>query len=168
MIYFENNQEKIEFKDELYKLIEEITEYTLREEGVKIEYEISITLVDNSEIRKLNKEFRSIDKVTDVLSFPMLSYEKGKVFKECYSSNEFGPEDLDYDKLLLGDIVLSLEKAREQGEEYNHGFLREVCYLTLHSLLHLLGYDHIDQDDKKIMRRREEEILYKFDLSRGE
>ncbi|MGE5629128.1 MAG: rRNA maturation RNase YbeY [Solirubrobacterales bacterium] len=167
MIYFEDNQDKVKIKDEFYKLIEDIVDYALREEGVKIDYEISITLVDNDEIKEINSEHRNISKVTDVLSFPLLNYTKGKVFKECYKDNIFGPGDLEGDKLLLGDIVLSLEKAEEQGIEYNHGFLREACYLTIHSVLHILGYDHMEEDEKKVMRAREEEILKKFDLSRG-
>lgn len=168
MIYWENNQDIINPGEDFYKLIEDIVDYALREEGVRIDYEVSITLVDNNAIKELNAEYRNIDKVTDVLSFPMLSYPAGKVFRECYYDNKFGPGDLDGDKLLMGDIVLSLEKAEEQGIEYCHGFLREACYLTLHSVLHLLGYDHMDEADKKLMRIREEEILRKFDLSRGE
>ncbi len=168
MIYFENNQNIINVDSEFYKLIENIVACALKEEGVSVEYELSITLVDNEEIQQLNSQFRNLDKVTDVLSFPMLNYASGKVFRDCYRDNKFGPEDLDGDKLLLGDIVLSMEKAQEQGVEFGHGFKREACYLTLHSVLHLLGYDHIKEAEKKIMRRREEEILEKFDLSRGD
>jgi probable rRNA maturation factor len=168
MIYFENNQHIINVDSDFYTLIEDIVDYALKEEGVAVDYEVSITLVDNEEIRQLNSEFRGIDRATDVLSFPMLNYPAGRVFRECYQDNKFGPGDLDGDKLLLGDTVLSLEKAQEQGFEFGHGFKREACYLTIHSVLHLLGYDHMENDEKKIMRLREEEILEKFDLSRGD
>jgi len=168
MIYWDNNQDRVSVGEEFYKLIEDIIGYSLKAEGVTVDWEISITLTDNESIKEINSEFRHIDSVTDVLSFPMLSYPTGRVFKECFLDNVFRPEDLDGDKLVLGDIVLSLERAQEQSDEFGHEFLREVCYLTVHSVLHLLGYDHMDEKDKKIMRSREEEILNKFDLSRGD
>ncbi|EET87286.1 protein of unknown function UPF0054 [Clostridium carboxidivorans P7] len=117
-------------------------------------------------IKEINKENRNIDKVTDVLSFPMLDYEKGKVFKDTYKDFNFSHVDLDEGSLVLGDIVLSLEKAKEQSLEFNHSFIREVVYLTIHSVLHLLGYDHMEEDEKSIMRKREEQILEKFHLTR--
>ncbi len=107
---------------------------------------------------------RNIDRATDVLSFPMLEYPKGRVFKDVYTNYDFQPSDMDGENLVLGDIAISLEKAEEQSREFCHSFLREVCYLTVHSLLHLLGYDHMEDEDKKVMRRREEEILREFEL----
>lgn len=167
MILWSNEQDKVLADKSLYDLIEDIVEYALEQEGVKLPWEISITFVDNKAIREINREFRNTDKETDVLSFPMLEYPPGKVFKECYKGNSFSDKDMDGDKLVLGDIVVSLEKALEQGNEFGHGFLRETCYLTVHSVLHLLGYDHIDPAEKTRMRAREEEILEKFELSRG-
>ena len=96
----------------------------------------------------------------------MLDYKKKTVFKDNYLDYKFSPIDLDDGNLVLGDIVLSLERAKEQSEEFNHSFLREVCYLIIHSILHLLGYDHMEEDDKVIMRSREEEILSKFQINR--
>jgi probable rRNA maturation factor len=167
MILWDDDQDKVVVDDKFYNLIEDIAEYALKEEGLNIPWELSITLVDNEAIRHINNEFRHIDKVTDVLSFPMLSYPEGLVFSEFYAGKRFGDEDLDDDQLVLGDIVLSLEKAKEQAEEYSHSFLREACYLTVHSILHLLGYDHMNQADKKRMRSKEEEILRNFDMTRG-
>ena len=92
----------------------------------------------------------------------MLNYPKGKVFKEVYVNYEFEQSDLDDGNLVLGDIALSLEKAKEQSIEFGHSFLREASYLTVHSVLHLLGYDHMEEDEKEIMRKREEEILNNF------
>ncbi|MPM83389.1 Endoribonuclease YbeY [bioreactor metagenome] len=122
--------------------------------------------VDNEEIREINKDMRNIDKVTDVLSFPMLEYENHKVFKDLYIGYKFEITDLNEGNLVLGDMALSLERALEQSEEYGHSYLREVCYLVVHSILHLLGYDHMEEQDKIVMRKREEEILNRFNINR--
>ncbi|WPC42521.1 rRNA maturation RNase YbeY [Clostridium sp. JS66] len=166
MIFIDNRQDKIEISDEIEKNIVNIIEYSLQEEKVNIPCEVSVIFVDNEKIKEINKENRNIDKVTDVLSFPMLDYEKGKVFKDTYKDFNFSHVDLDEGSLVLGDIVLSLEKAKEQSLEFNHSFIREVVYLTIHSVLHLLGYDHMEEDEKSIMRKREEQILEKFHLTR--
>ncbi|WP_315116857.1 rRNA maturation RNase YbeY [uncultured Clostridium sp.] len=167
MIYIDDRQDKIKVREDLERLIERLVDYSLKEEGVSIDYEVSILFVDNENIREINREERGKDSETDVLSFPMLHYPERKVFKEAYLNYEFKPEDLDEDKLILGDIVLSLQKADEQRLEFNHSFEREVCYLIIHSILHLLGYDHMEDDEKALMRKREEEILNKFNIVRG-
>lgn len=166
MIYIDDRQNKIKVKEDLEKLIEKLVDYSLKEEGLSIDYEVSILFVDNESIRGINREERGIDRETDVLSFPMLHYPQGEVFKDAYLNYEFKPEDLYEDKLILGDIVLSLEKAEEQRLEFNHSFEREVCYLIIHSILHLLGYDHMEEEEKALMRKREEEILDKFNIVR--
>lgn len=159
MIYVSNNQSKIDIKDEQVKLIEESINKALLEEEVLIPYEVSLVFVDNEEIRDINRDNRGIDRETDVLSFPMLDYEDKKVYKQCYKDYDFDETYKDGENLVLGDIVLSLEKSLEQSIEFNHSFERECCYLVVHSVLHLLGYDHMEEEDKKIMRKREEEIL---------
>lgn len=166
MIYIDNRQEKIKVENDIKEKIEEIINYALKEEEVMCDTEVSVIFVDNESIRKINKDERNIDKATDVLSFPMLAYDEGKVYKEVYKSYDFSQEDLDDGELVLGDIVLSLQRAKEQSEEYDHSFTREVCYLTIHSVLHLLGYDHMREVDKKRMRKREEEILESFNITR--
>ncbi|MFQ9615744.1 MAG: rRNA maturation RNase YbeY, partial [Clostridium butyricum] len=108
----------------------------------------------------------NIDRETDVLSFPMLDYDNKKIFKEMYKGYEFSQSDFDGEELVLGDIVLSLEKALEQSLEFNHSFEREASYLVVHSVLHLLGYDHMEEEDKVIMRKREEEILNELNITR--
>ncbi|NEZ45712.1 rRNA maturation RNase YbeY [Clostridium niameyense] len=166
MIFIDNRQDKIEVTEEFTNKIKKIIDYALREEKVDIDYEVSVIFIDNENIKEINKECRNIDKATDVLSFPMLDYEEGKVFKDIYLNYEFDESDLDEGNLVLGDIALSLERAKEQSEEFGHSFLREACYLTIHSVLHLLGYDHMEQEEKGIMRKREENILEKFNLER--
>ncbi|MCH5138151.1 rRNA maturation RNase YbeY [Clostridiaceae bacterium UIB06] len=166
MIFIDNRQDGIEVTEELKNTINAVIEHALKEEKVEVPCEVSIIFIDNEEIRDINRENRNIDRVTDVLSFPMLDYPKGKVFKEVYLNYEFEPSDLDDGNLVLGDIALSLEKAKEQSLEFGHSFFREAAYLTVHSILHLLGYDHMEEEEKEIMRKREEEILNKFALTR--
>ncbi|WP_017414419.1 rRNA maturation RNase YbeY [Clostridium tunisiense] len=166
MIYLDNRQDKIEVNKELEETIMEIVQYTLKEEEVHIPCEISVIFVDNDEIREINNDMRHIDKVTDVLSFPMLEYEEHKVFKDLYLDYNFSPADLNEGNLVLGDMALSLERALEQSVDYGHSFFREVCYLVVHSILHLLGYDHMEEEDKVVMRKREEEILNRFNINR--
>ncbi|MFR3521870.1 MAG: rRNA maturation RNase YbeY, partial [Clostridia bacterium] len=143
-----------------------VCDVALKDEEVTIPYQISLLFVDNNEIREINNETRGIDKVTDVLSFPMLDYPENMVFKNVYKNKKFNEIYLDGEELVLGDMVLSLERAKEQSIEYNHSFEREVCYLVVHSILHLLGYDHMNDEDKAKMRTREEEILGKLNIKR--
>jgi probable rRNA maturation factor len=166
MIFIDNRQNKIDYNKKIEELLINVIEYTLREESVLKEFEVSIILVDNEGIRELNNEFRNIDSSTDVLSFPMLDFNYGKVYKEVYKDFDFDDTYLDNGMLILGDMALSLEKALDQSREYAHSFNREIAYLTVHSMLHLLGYDHIKESDKLTMRKREEEILAKLDLQR--
>lgn len=148
---FDDRQEKIDIKDELYEKIEDIVEEVLDYEGYSDDYDISISFVDNKEIHELNKQFRGVDRATDVLSFPMLS-------------DEF--EDVEYEEMSLGDIVVSLERALEQSIEYGHSFEREVCFLVCHSMFHLLGYDHDTDENTREMREKEEAVLTKLNITR--
>ena len=118
---------------------------------------ISITLTTPSEIRTINNEFRNIDKETDVLSFPM--FEKNEIDEMVkLGSNEI-PE-------TIGDIVISVDRVKEQAEEYGHSFERELAYMCVHGFYHLMGYDHIIESDKVIMRKKEDEILNKLGITR--
>ncbi|MBO5409518.1 MAG: rRNA maturation RNase YbeY [Clostridia bacterium] len=118
--------------------------------------QLSITVTDNETIREVNKEQRQIDKPTDVLSFPMLFFQAPEVLEHPLTEWDYDPET---NKVVLGDILISHEKIREQAQEYGHTFEKELCYLVLHGILHLFGYDHMNDDDKKVMRQREKEIL---------
>jgi probable rRNA maturation factor len=166
MIYIENGQEKIHWDCENEELLKAVIDFAVKEEKVNCSYQISVVLVENEEIRSINREHRKIDTITDVLSFPMLDYPNGKVYKEVYTNNTFDSSMLDGEELVLGDIVLSLERAKEQSEEYGHSFKRELAYLVIHSVLHLLGYDHMEEKDKLKMREREEYILSRFNINR--
>lgn len=154
-----NCQKKISLNKDFDCLINKVVRFVLEFEGVNIDSEISILFVDNREIKSINSKQRGINKETDCLSFPMLEFDNKKVFRDIYSNFEFKEYELDDGKLLLGDIVISMEMASLQSVEFGHSFEREVCYLIIHSLLHLLGYDHMDEEDKRVMRSREKEII---------
>lgn len=166
MIYVDNRQNKLKVEESLIEKLTKVIEFALEEEEVDIKCEVSLLFVDNDEIKTINKDTRGIDKETDVLSFPMLEYENEKVFKEMYKNHTFSQSDFDGEELVLGDIVLSLEKALEQSKEFNHSYEREASYLVIHSVLHLLGYDHMEEGEKELMRNREEEILNKLNITR--
>ncbi len=149
-------------EEEVRKTIEQV----LLDEGVRYPPEISILIIDNEKIKEINEETRGISEATDVLSFPMLDYDEGKTYRDIYINHVFGPEYFDGDALVLGDVVLSLEKAKEQAIEYGHSLKREICYLVAHSLFHLLGYDHMTQADKEKMRDAEERVLRALAITR--
>lgn len=137
------------------KLIDTVVKCVLAEEGIKRNLNVYVTLTNNEIIREINAEHRNIDKATDVLSFPMFERNEIDSLRE-----EEGQED------ILGDIIVSIEKVREQALEYGHSFERELAYLVTHGMLHLLGYDHMIEEEKVVMRKREEEILEKLNITR--
>ena len=154
-IYFENNQEKHSIHYNLKMLIRHTILETLDYEGMENDVEVSVTFVDDEGIRELNNKFRGMDKPTDVLSFPLLDYEGES-------------EEPFFDELChnLGDIVISLERAMAQANEFGHSFEREVAFLTAHSMLHLLGYDHeLSDEDDADMRARQNDIMERLGLS---
>ena len=152
-IFFSDEQDKLAPPDEFEGLIEDCTRAALEEEGIEDSAEVSVTLVDNARIRELNSEHRGIDRETDVLSFPLCGDEGFEV-------------DPDTDAILLGDIVISLEKAKAQAEEYGHSFRREAAFLVTHSLFHLLGYDHMTPDEETEMFTKQEKVLEKLGITR--
>ncbi|UZQ83915.1 rRNA maturation RNase YbeY [Thermoanaerobacter sp. RKWS2] len=157
-ILIDNRQDKVDAIN-LEKLVEKVIKTVLEVEEVIDNVEVSVSFVDNEEIRKLNKYYRGIDKPTDVLSFPLAEFE------DTYAEVEEIEEDSE-EVQPIGDIVISLEKALEQSMEYGHSFEREVAYLTAHSMLHLLGYDHETEEERKIMREKEEEVMARLNIGR--
>ncbi|MBF1050802.1 MAG: rRNA maturation RNase YbeY [Peptostreptococcaceae bacterium] len=151
-----NEQEKYEISEELMKKIESVIKECENEEEIFFDNEISITFTDNENIRQINNDYRQKDVETDVLSFPI--YEKYELDEEKNIESDFIRP--------LGDIVISMEKADEQSKDFGHSFEREVCYLVCHSMFHLMGYDHIQEDEKKIMREKEEKVMDKLNITR--
>lgn len=129
----------------------------------KVKMYIDLTFVSQDEIRSINRENRNIDSVTDVLSFPTLDNIRGKVIK---TSEHLSDYDHDEKALFLGDIAICQDRAKEQAIEFGHSYERELHYLLVHGLLHLFGYDHLTEEDKKEMRRKEEEILEALGVTR--
>ena len=155
MIYFMNSQDKAEITYELKIRIRHAIEATLAYEGYNNDCQLSVTFTDNEGIRVLNNEYRGIDRATDVLSFPLVDFAGGE------------EPPVDEPMQSLGDIVLSLERADEQAKEYGHSFERETAFLTVHSMLHLLGYDHeLGEEEDAEMRRKQSEILDGMGLTR--
>ncbi len=143
-------------KDEISKDMSTVVELIFESENVDIcNIEVSLSFVSPNEIKALNRDYRGNDKETDVLSFPQ--YENVIEIQEeiAFAGEIDGVES----NLFLGDVVISLDKVQEQSEEYNHSFQRELMYLFVHSILHLLGFDHMIEGDKKIMRKKEKEIM---------
>lgn len=143
-----DNRSSEPFPQELAQAVEKMIIGTLEYEGFQRPCEVSVSIVEDAEIRQINRQFRDIDRATDVLSFPLLSFQEGEI-----------PDTNEKDEVLLGDIIISLERARAQAQEYGHSLKREIAFLTAHSMLHLLGYDHMTEDEEKEMFRRQRDIL---------
>ncbi|KUO73830.1 MAG: rRNA maturation RNase YbeY [Clostridia bacterium BRH_c25] len=159
-VLIDNRQEKIKVDEALEALVVQVVDKVLSFEECGEEYEVSISFVNNEEIRSLNKEYRGIDKETDVLSFPMVDFTEAEL--------EEDDEDVEYidEEIALGDIVISMEKALEQSEEYGHSFDRELAFLLVHGILHLLGYDHEDGASEGEVFEKQEEILKQMGIMR--
>ena len=159
-IIIENITEEEELSEEIKKTIEACIEKSLEYEGCDFDAQVSVTICTNEQIHEINLEQRDIDAPTDVLSFPMLYFdENGDILDSDY--------DMDGDFVILGDIVISKERAMEQAEEFGHSFKREMAFLTVHSMLHLLGYDHVDsEEEEKVMFGKQEEILNLLGITR--
>ena len=147
------NETDLVLAEDLEALIVKATDKVFEYEDFDVEGEISVLFVNDARIRALNKEFRNKDEVTDVLSFPQ--YE---ALKDDGVSDPF---------IYLGDVVISLEQATRQAEEFGHTLEREIIYLTVHSVLHLFGYDHMTEEDKKEMREKEKTVLRSLKIFKG-
>ena len=155
-----NEQTKFKVDKKIRDLVRLAVKTSLLYMDFPTKAEISVMFVDNDEIRVLNREHRNIDSATDVLSFPLFEYdEDGEIIEQELDFNPNG-------EMILGDIVISLERAAEQAEEYGHSFEREIGFLTVHSMLHLLGYDHMTPEDEEEMFGYQEDILKEMNLSR--
>jgi len=148
--------------DDIIALINDISLEALKVHGICKDVEISLSFVDDEEIRDVNKKFRNKDSKTDVLSFPMFTEDEiTEIIDNTHDSNE-NPIGM----LLLGDIIISVPTAKEQAKEYNHSFTREVCFLACHSILHLLGYDHDTVEKTEKMQIMEKNILAEIGVTR--
>ena len=147
------------------KIITDVVNEAVDYEKCPYEAEVNVTIVDSESIHEINKEYRNIDSPTDVLSFPMLSYETPGDFSFLSDENEddFNP---DTGELLLGDIVLCVQKIKEQADKYGHSEKRELAFLTAHSMMHLFGYDHMTPEESAVMEAKQNEVLERLGITR--
>lgn len=147
------NETNTELADDIQSLIVKATDKVLEYEGFDVDGEVSVLFVDDERIKALNSEFRNKSEVTDVLSFPQYDSIKENGINEPF--------------IYLGDVVISLEQAKRQAEEFEHSLEREIVYLTVHSILHLFGYDHMSDEDKREMREKEKIVLKALKIFKG-
>ncbi|MCH5250143.1 MAG: rRNA maturation RNase YbeY [Lachnospiraceae bacterium] len=165
MTFYVENETNHAFSFSVQEISEKVAAGVLKLEDCPYEAAVNLLLTDNEDIRTYNREYRNIDRETDVLSFPNVDYEIAGDFSavekskaECF--------DLDNDELILGDIIISVDKVKEQAQEYGHSELREFAFLVAHSMLHLCGYDHITDEEAEVMERKQEAVLSELGIVR--
>ncbi len=162
--YVENETEEV-FSFDVEETVKLVCEAALEQEKCPYEAQINVVLTDNAGIRELNRECRGIDRETDVLSFPNVDFEQAGVF-DIDEDREADYFDTDTGELMLGDIMISVDKVKEQAENYGHSQRREFAFLVAHSMLHLCGYDHMEEAEAKVMEKKQEEILEGLGITR--
>ena len=165
MSFYLEEEVEVKFSFNYSELAQRVVDFCLDDSEFPYEAEVNLTLTDNEGIHAINKEFRQIDRPTDVLSFPMLNYETPGDFSflEEEDSNDFNP---DTGEAMLGDIVISVDKVFEQAESFGHSVEREFAFLITHSMLHLFGYDHMEEEEAKVMEAKQKDILQKMNILR--
>lgn len=156
---------EIQFDFDEEELASDVILFTIEHEQFPYEAEVNLTITDNEGMREVNRTYREIDSATDVLSFPMLAYERAGDFsglEEDYEDN-FNP---DTGEIMLGDILISADKVREQAKAYGHSEMREYAFLIVHSMLHLFGYDHMTAEEASEMEAKQNEILNEMHIMR--
>ena len=165
MSFYLEEEVKVPFSFDYDALAKKVIEFCMDYNKFPYEAEVNLTLTDNDGIHVINKEYRGIDRATDVLSFPMLEYEVPGDFSflEEENNDDFNP---DTGEALLGDIIISVDKVLEQAENFGHSVEREYAFLITHSMLHLFGYDHMEEEEAKVMEAKQKEILLQLNISR--
>ena len=166
MTFYTENETNIEFEFDWKGIFEQVAEAVLDSEECPYEAQVNLLLTDNEGIREFNRENRNIDRPTDVLSFPNVEYEIPADFS-IVEEQEAAYFDPDTGELILGDIIISVDKVAEQAESYGHSQKREFAFLVAHSMLHLCGYDHIDsKEEEKVMIDKQEAVLSELGIGR--
>lgn len=165
MHFFIENETDTTFEFDIDKIVESVVLEVLDTEGCPYEAQVNVLLTDNEGIRSFNRDYRNIDKETDVLSFPNLDFDTPGFYEidEDMEAAYFDPET---GELVLGDIIISVEKVIEQAASYGHSNKREFAFLVAHSMLHLSGYDHMEQEEAKVMEEKQEMVLRKLNINR--
>ena len=165
MQFFIENETEVNFDFDIEAVVKAVAEEVLDSEKCPYEAQVNVLLTDNEGIRQFNKEYRDIDRETDVLSFPNLDFEEPGFYEidEDMEASYFDPES---GELILGDIIISGDKVKEQAESYGHSQKREFAFLVAHSMLHLSGYDHMEPEEAKVMEAKQEAVLQKLNITR--
>ena len=166
MTSYVENETKKEFSFDVQELFENIVDAVLEMEQCPYEVCINLLLTDNEGIRNYNRDYREIDRETDVLSFPNIDYEEEGDFSIVEEMDEADCFEPDSGELILGDIIISVDKVEEQAKTYGHSVLREFAFLTAHSMFHLCGYDHMEADEATVMEQKQEAILTQLGITR--
>ena len=148
------------------EIIKRVVDAALLQEKCPYEAEVSVTLTDADEVQRINREFRGMDRTTDVLSFPMAEYDKPADFDFLEEDEAFDCFNPETGEFLLGDIILNVAKIKEQAEAFGHSVTRELAFLTAHSMLHLMGYDHMEEEDRIIMEERQKLLMETLEIPR--
>lgn len=166
MTFYVENETDISYDFNMEEIVRLVAEEILDREACPYEVQVNVLLTDNEGIREFNKEYRGIDRETDVLSFPNLDYESPSDFEidEDAEADYFDP---DTGELILGDIIISADKVSEQSESYGHSKKREFAFLVAHSMLHLCGYDHMEAEEAAVMEAKQEAVLTKLGITRA-
>lgn len=163
MTFYVENENNFSLPFSAEELFKKIALEVLKEEGFEADVQVNMMIVSLDEIHKMNMEYRNIDRPTDVLSFPNLSFSKPGQFDLRDTADIIDPET---NEIILGDIIICYDKIKEQAAEYGHSLLREFSFLTAHSMLHLCGYDHMEESDAVLMEQRQKDVLDKLNLTR--
>lgn len=165
MTFYVENETEVTFPFSPDEVVQQVAEKVLDTENCPYEVQINVLLTDNEGIHAYNKEYRDIDRETDVLSFPNLDFETESDFN-ISEDDEADYFDPDTGELILGDIIISVDKVHEQAESYGHSLKREFAFLVAHSMLHLCGYDHMVEEEAKVMEQKQEATLTALGITR--
>lgn len=165
MTLYAENETEVEFEFPVEEIAQTVAEAVLDSEGCPYEVTLNLLLTDNEGIKEYNRQYREIDRETDVLSFPNLDFEEPACFDmaEEHEADYFDP---DSGELILGDIIISVDKVKEQAESYGHSQKREFAFLVAHSMLHLCGYDHMEDEERLVMEKKQEDVLQSLGITR--
>lgn len=167
MTSYVENETKVDFSFDVQDILNKIMEAVTQMENCPYETTVNLLITDNAGIREYNKNYRDMDRETDVLSFPNISFDNEGDFSqvENMSADYFDP---DSGELILGDIILSADRVLSQAQEYGHSVLREFAFLTAHSMFHLCGYDHMEEREAAVMEEKQEAVLMNLGISRAQ
>lgn len=166
MTFYVENEVEASFDFDIEELAGTVAEAVLKMENCTHEVEINLLITDNAGIQEINKEFRDIDRPTDVLSFPTVSYDEPGDFSVIDGEQKVDLLDPDTGNISFGDIVINEDRVREQAKEYGHSEKREFAFLVAHSMLHLCGYDHMEEDEAKVMEKKQNDVLESLGITR--